>query len=466
MGCTQSSPTSPELASVPQSKKEAKFAKDTNGMAKCSSCSGVFVDTLGANNEMELRQKKSVHISSSTKQNWYPTKTKPNQDSCVAYRFKAPDGTSVHFIAVLDGHGDDGHKISQFVAQNLPQMVERKCLQIVPDGPTMDRGDIEKACFDAHAACQEILLKKTDIELLWSGTTCCSILIWTGGITVCNVGDSRVVMGELVTSTTQDPGGDEKVLFAAKALSRDHIPLRKDERDRVKKSGCRVITIGQAVGQQEIDEDANEHMWTVSERVNEKEGDERIYTVDPPRIFVADGSYPGYQFTRAFGDLAGQRMGALIAEPEISTIRFLSTTGLIVLATDGVFEYLTDQDVIDVASLFKFPLDACEAVTEIAYKNWRDKDVRTDDITITCIHCNREDLDPMALSMSVRNGTRMVNEPPHEKQSGLPNFRNLTADAIKGYIRSGQLGMQQVRAGLRSNESFLFGESDLMDIKN
>jgi serine/threonine protein phosphatase PrpC len=378
----------------------------------------------------------------------------------VSYRFRASDGSLVHLLAVLDGHGDDGHKMSQYVGNNLPRLLERECQQIVPEGPSMDREDLEKACLRAHAACQTSLLQERGIELLWSGTTCASIVVWSGGITVCNVGDSRVVMGEFVTSETQDPAQDERVLFAARALSRDQIPLRKDERDRVKKSGCRVITIGQAVGQDDIDEDANERLWAAAE--TQKEGEERIYTIDPPRIFVADGSYPGYQFTRAFGDLAGQKMGALIAEPEISTKKFLSTIGLIVLATDGVFEYLTDQDVIDVASLFDDPNDACEAVVELAYRNWRDKDVRTDDITITCIHCNREHFDPMSLSLSVRNGTRIVQKPSPEDQSGLPNFRMLTADALKRYIKSGEVGVHQVRAGLRSNESFLFCEKDLL----
>ena len=104
-------------------------------------------------------------------------------------------------------------------------------------------------------------------------------------------------------------------------------------------------------------------------------------------------------------------------------------------------------------------------------KNWIDKDVRTDDITLTCIFCNRskENFDPLSLSMSIKNGTRVVNEPSHDPKSGLPNFPNLTADCIKNYIKTGQISQRDFRKvgfALRSNESFLFDADDINELYN
>ena len=459
MGCSQSS--SAMTSETAPSKFEIKKSHDVLPLVSGTS-----------NIHMKIGRNKNIQVCSMSKQNWYPNKTKPNQDAYMHKKFKAPDGSTVYLFAVLDGHGAAGHHASQWVAENLHSMIQQEVQKIALEGPNMSKESVQKACFDAHVACNNEALNHEKIDFEWSGTTCVSILVWTGGITVCNVGDSRAIIGEFVTAidnrktTNDDSGGNKRTLLAAEALSHDHIPLRKDERDRVKKAGAQVVTIVQAAGQQNIDEEENERKWNgCTAQMNQKEGEnERIYTEDPPRIFAPGKMYPGYQFTRSFGDSAGKDLG-IIAEPEISTSEFHSNIGLIVLATDGVYEYLTDQDVIDICALFPNPQDGCEAVIELAYKNWLDKDVRTDDITITCIHCNRENIDPLSLSMtSIKNsGQRCISEPSHDEKSGLPNFPNLTAECIKRYIKTGQISTADFsRVGLRSNESFLFRSTGLI----
>ena len=58
---------------------------------------------------------------------------------------------------------------------------------------------------------------------------------------------------------------------------------------------------------------------------------------------------------------------------------------MIVVASDGVFEFLTNQSVIDMCAKFADPLDACRAVVAEAYELWLQYELRTDDITMICI---------------------------------------------------------------------------------
>lgn len=54
----------------------------------------------------------------------------------------------------------------------------------------------------------------------------------------------------------------------------------------------------------------------------------------------------------------------------------------IVLASDGVWEFLTNQAVCDMILKFDDPLEACRAVVAEAYRLWLQYEVRTDDITM------------------------------------------------------------------------------------
>lgn len=51
-------------------------------------------------------------------------------------------------------------------------------------------------------------------------------------------------------------------------------------------------------------------------------------------------------------------------------------------ASDGVWEFLTNQSVADMILKFTDPLDACRAVVAESYRLWLQYEVRTDDITM------------------------------------------------------------------------------------
>jgi hypothetical protein len=105
---------------------------------------------------------------------------------------------------------------------------------------------------------------------------------------------------------------------------------------------------------------------------------------DPPRIWAPDGRYPGTAFTRSIGDNVAETLG-VYATPEILTFDLDSTHEFIVVASDGVWEFLTSQSVVDMVANYKDPAEACRVVVHESYTLWLRHEVRTDDITMIVI---------------------------------------------------------------------------------
>lgn len=70
---------------------------------------------------------------------------------------------------------------------------------------------------------------------------------------------------------------------------------------------------------------------------------------DPPRLWAPNATYPGTAFTRSIGDNAAERIG-VFAEPEVVTKQLSAQHPFIVIASDGVFEFLSSQSVVDMVS--------------------------------------------------------------------------------------------------------------------
>ncbi|KAJ6808813.1 uncharacterized protein M6B38_136660 [Iris pallida] len=71
-----------------------------------------------------------------------------------------------------------------------------------------------------------------------SGTTAIAVLVRGASLVVANVGDSRAVAGVL----------DERGEVVAMELSKDQTPFRKDEYERVRRCGARVLSVDQVEG--------------------------------------------------------------------------------------------------------------------------------------------------------------------------------------------------------------------------
>ena len=191
-----------------------------------------------------------------------------------------------------------------------------------------------------------------------------AVLIQRGTLYVANVGDSRAIIGQECN--------DKLIAFP---LSADQTPFRKDERERCKAAGAVVANMDQIDGLEPMHEN-----WTET-----KSSDEEEDTGDPPRLWVKGKTFPGCAFTRSIGDSIGESVG-VFAEPEVVTKELGESDKYIVLASDGVWEFLTNQAVLNMVAAYKSPLKACKAVVNEAYKLWLQYDVRTDDITMIAIY--------------------------------------------------------------------------------
>lgn len=308
---------------------------------------------------------------------------KPNQDAyCIKHNFT--NQMEDAFFGVFDGHGKDGHGCAQFTRTHLPALVERfiekgKARANQPPNADLARDQTHAALTKAHIECNKHLHKNTHIDDSLSGTTAISAYIHgkRNRISIANVGDSRAVLGQEVTVQGAKS-------LKALPLSRDQTPYRKDERKRCRQTGARILSLDQLEGLEPIpdEESGSEGDLVLGEELDEGG--------DPPRIWSPNGDYPGTAFTRSVGDAMAEELG-VFAEPELLTRELHPSDKIIVLASDGVFEFLTNQSVIDICAKFADPLEACRAVVAESYELWLQYELRTDDITIICMFLDNID---------------------------------------------------------------------------
>ncbi|PIA64807.1 hypothetical protein AQUCO_00100346v1 [Aquilegia coerulea] len=322
------------------------------GITRLSRVSSQFLPADGSRTVKVPSGNYELRYSYLSQRGYYPDALdKANQDSFCIH---TPFGTNPddHFFGVFDGHGEYGAPCSQFVKQKLCENLLRNSkFQIDP---------IE-ACHSAFLATNS-QLHSDNLDDNMSGTTAITILVRGRTIYVANAGDSRAVIAER--------RGKEVV---AVDLSIDQTPFRADELERVKQCGARVLTLDQIEGLKNPDVQC----W----------GTEESDDGDPPRLWVQNGMYPGTAFTRSLGDSVAESIG-VVATPEIVVLELTPNNPFFVIASDGVFEFLSSQAVVDMVAKFKDPRDACAAIVAESYRLWLQYETRTDDITIIVAHIN------------------------------------------------------------------------------
>jgi len=91
--------------------------------------------------------------------------------------------------------------------------------------------------------------------------------------------------------------------------------------------------------------------------------------------------------SRSFGDLVAQRVG-VNAVPELSNVRLGPQDKVIVIASDGVWEFLENIDVANIVYPFflqKNAEGAAENLVRAAFKQWKKEESVIDDITCIVI---------------------------------------------------------------------------------
>nr|XP_051214046.1 probable protein phosphatase 2C 65 isoform X2 [Lolium perenne] len=312
----------------------------------------------------------------------------------VATRFAGdPD---LHLFAVFDGHGASGTACAAFARDALPRL-------LLASPSSSLAADPAAAFRDAMAGVNAEMHAAAGVDDSMSGTTAVAALVAGAALHVANVGDSRAVAGVW-----------REGRVACEDLSWDQTPFRADERARVRACGARVMSVEQVEGARDPDAEG----WLADEG-------------DPPRVWARDGLYPGTAFTRSLGDLAAEGVG-VIADPEVKSVQISPSHLFFVVASDGVFEFLSSQEVVDMVAMHPDPRDACSAIAAESYKLWLEHENRTDDITIIIVHIRNAQNSGPAGSEKANCSSTGAPIALHAVQSGLPVFVPSEANHLNG----------------------------------
>eukprot|EP00308_Calcidiscus_leptoporus_P000358 CAMPEP_0119357956 /NCGR_PEP_ID=MMETSP1334-20130426/6257_1 /TAXON_ID=127549 /ORGANISM="Calcidiscus leptoporus, Strain RCC1130" /LENGTH=1049 /DNA_ID=CAMNT_0007372323 /DNA_START=84 /DNA_END=3233 /DNA_ORIENTATION=+ len=362
--------------------------------ARIVACDQTQLFTLGKTNFV-------LRYAYLSQRGYYPDDLyKNNQDSFkVIPNFN--DDPNAIFFGVFDGHGSDGDACSYFVRDNI----ERHLKTTIAKYPE----DFERAYKEAFVNVN-IQMHDQAFDDTMSGTTAITCYFNGTEVFVANIGDSRAVIGE--------KKGKRVIAYS---LSIDQTPYRQDERERVKAAGAVIMSCDQLEGIVEYHEN-----WNVAL------GDELDNGGDPPRVWAPGKSFPGCAFTRSIGDSVAETIG-VFAEPELLCKEVTEDDKFIVVASDGVWEFLTNQTVAEMICKFTEPLDACRAVVAEAYRLWLQYEVRTDDITMI---------------LAFIDGVAEVDEASGEAVDRMQGRRKSSRrESRRGSADSIFLGLDVVRAG-------------------
>ncbi|MCQ2817112.1 MAG: protein phosphatase 2C domain-containing protein [archaeon] len=226
-----------------------------------------------------------------------------------------------------------------------------------------DTEDIEP--FIKATFLRENKLLNNAIDTKLSGSTCVSVIYSPEKLIIANIGDSRCVLGKKIifNNSPTDKGNKNQPSFkyVFENLSRDHKPSLPDESERIKKAGGRIRPM--------LDDDGKTF-------------------IGPLRVYMKDKEMPGLAMTRSFGDAYAATAGT-ICEPEVTEHIFQEEDKFIILASDGLYEFISSQEVVDYVKDYYEKNDivgACEFLYSESKRRWliEDED-NIDDITIIVV---------------------------------------------------------------------------------
>jgi len=304
-----------------------------------------------------------------------------NQDAMVVMESFNGRADTV-FCGVFDGHGPHGHIVARKVRDTLPSKLCDLIYEDYGESPISNSdGSILEETLSPYADAEDKspmseqkqehreffctmkdsyrkAFRVTDKELklhrnidsICSGSTAVTLIKQGQDLIVGNLGDSRAVLGTR----------DQKGRLVAHQLTVDLKPDHPREARRIKRCNGRVFA----------------HQ------------DEP----DVARLWLPNCNSPGLAMARAFGDFCLKDFG-LICVPEVTYRQITAKDEFIVLATDGVWDVLTNQEVVDVVASCSDRSFAARSVVDLANQAWRFKypTSKTDDCATICLFLYKDD---------------------------------------------------------------------------
>jgi serine/threonine protein phosphatase PrpC len=269
-----------------------------------------------------------------------------------------PDKSTILF-ACLDGHGAEGASVSGYSLRNLLA----GCASALQAGKP-----VSDAIHFAFARTSSTMAANVT-DCRFSGSTAIlTVLQHTPegrALTTGWVGDSRAVVARHRPASTQQQRGQPQASFVPVPLTKDHKPT--DPKERTRLSEARAIVRPSRV--------INPHTGAWLE-------------VGAVRVWDASQIY-GVAMSRSLGDM--QVHPFLIPTPEISTRVIDANDKLLILATDGVWDVMENDEVVSGSTSFE-PRRSCAEIVEACAKRWdTSMPGRRDDITAVVVDLTHPD---------------------------------------------------------------------------
>lgn len=262
----------------------------------------------------------------------HATVAKTNQDrGGVAFPYGNCPRTAL--FAVYDGHGQGGELVSQYALHEVQSRLEKH---------KDFTSDLKNAFIETFVAVDKDLAHEPCIQPLYAGTTACAVLLRDDVLTISNCGDSRAVCARKTKSGQ----------YIAIPLSEDQNPDVPEEQERIERCGGFVSP--------PPEEGLSARVWLDS-----------------------NYSQIGLAMARSLGDHSVSPVG-VIATPVVTTHKITDEDDFLILATDGVWEFLSSEDAVSIVSkhLKEGSTKACQALIEAAASKWHDEEGNyRDDIT-------------------------------------------------------------------------------------
>ena len=323
-------PTSPS-SSLPATR--APSVSDTPPASSPSSAT-TAATTAPAASQSKPHSSLKVYVKSRQGSSWDPRKV--NQDrplACVPLR----GHPGVHVYGVMDGHGQWGHHVSEYVMHTLPAFLSAE-KDLRDDPAAAIRRAVRNVCDGLSTA---------NINLSFSGTTCVFAVHCDGRLITANIGDSRCVLIRAPDLPSYPP-------FTI-PLTSDHKPDAPGEQERILRAGGRVCPIpGMDSG--------------------------------PARVWLKDLDEPGLAMSRSIGDEVSQSVG-VTSEPEIGVYVLEERDACALFASDGIWEFISNEEAARLVwKHIDQPAVAVNALVAEAVRRWEaDSDQVVDDITVVLV---------------------------------------------------------------------------------
>ena len=286
---------------------------------------GYSQDNIHNRNNYNNKKYKIVNYSSSTMAgtNGFGI-TKTNQDSYLIKVDKNNNNENEYTFGVFDGHGTEGHLVSQAIKQFFTNC-------------SYFDFNTKSLILDIFESLSRIINNSQYFDSIGSGSTVVLLHINSEKIISINCGDSRAV---LITKNKK-----------AIPLSRDHKPEIPEEKKRIEENGGRV---------------------------------DKICGMGPFRVWFRDEDYPGLAMSRSIGDKLAHKVGVSDI-PEIKEFIISDLEPLaVIVASDGVWEFMSNDEVKNIVLNYASNKDAntcAKTIVEKARITWKETGYAIDDIT-------------------------------------------------------------------------------------